>query len=198
MLTADGVSIASLIVASVGTIFAGLAAYFAWLAPSKKDLQRVEANTAETADRLEKVRSHIARVDDRQNEQHNADLIRERARRISIHVAGESDISGNSMTLTFTLKDPNVVLLQIELANEIGSSFGHAECASVAPNQFTAAFDIDVVRTWFESATKIDIYARRVLTIRARLLFGKLPAERDIPVFLKKDTVPLFKLEGSG
>ena len=79
MLTADGVSIASLIVASVGTIFAGLAAYFAWLAPSKKDFQRVEANTAETADRLEKVRSHIARVDDRQNEQHNADLIRERA-----------------------------------------------------------------------------------------------------------------------
>lgn len=188
--------ITGLVATILAAVFAGIAAWFGWKAPTKKDLERVEKNTAETAERVETVRTHVASVDERQSEQYNAELMRETARRISIHVEG---VSGNSsvMTLRFTTKDPNVALQRAELKNEVGLSFGHADCVPITSNQFTAGFELSVIQEWYDSATKHDLIGRRVLTIHTQLQFGKLFAERDIAALVVRSQFPLFKVEGN-
>ena len=178
-------------IAAIGTI------YFGRKSLTKKDLAPMEQNTAQTAEHMEKVRSHMARVDERQGEQYNAELMRETARRISIHVKGAYGNAG-PMTVYFTTKDPNVVLQRARLTNESGANFGQAaDCVSQAQQQFTADFRLEDIQNWYESATKHDFIGRRVLTIHADLLYGKLFVERDIPTWVQKRPFPLYSLEGN-
>lgn len=110
------------VVGITAMIFAGLAAWFAWKAPSKKDLgrveahaaatsekladvqthltdikkdiKRVEANTSETSEHLESVRSGIASVDRQMKKQGEAGQLQIRANRVSITATGNQ--SGNA------------------------------------------------------------------------------------------------------
>jgi hypothetical protein len=63
-----------------------VAAYFAWKAPTKDDLQRVEDHTAVTAERLQRVH---ARLDD----QHLNDAAISKAQRIPIRVSANGDMT---------------------------------------------------------------------------------------------------------
>ena len=134
-------------------------------------------------------------------EQHDEELMGETVRHISIHVEGET-VQGetglsNLMTLRFTTKDPNVVLLRAQLKND-GSSFADAACIQRGPQQFTADFQLfSEIENWYWSAAKHDSIARRILTIQTQLLYGQQPAERDIPVYVAKRQRPLYKVEGN-
>jgi hypothetical protein len=173
-----------------GTVFAFVAAlaaiYFGRKSLTKTDLTGLERNTAETAEKVEEVRGHIAGVHEIQNEQYSAELICETAKRISIVVKGYSR-RVQPMTLYLTTKNPNITLVQAQLTNNIGSSHGERNCELQAPNNFITEISGDTLSAWFSSATKVDTNARRVLIIRAHILYGKLPAEREILVFLSRD-----------
>ena len=184
----------------LGTICAFVAAfaaiYFGRKSLTKNDLAGLEQNTAETAEKVEQVRGHIAGVHEIQNEQFSAEVIRETAKRISISVNGYT--RGNQpMALYLTTKSPNITLVQVQLTNDIGSLHGDANCELQAPNNFIAEISINSLSQWFSSATNIDRNARRVLILRTRLLYGKIPADREIPVFLSRDGHGNYLLEGN-
>lgn len=184
----------------LGTICAFLAAfaaiYFGRKSLTKKDLAGLEQNTADTAEKVGQVRGHIAGVHEIQNEQYSAEVIRETAKRISIVVKGYA--KGNQpMPLYLTTKNPNITLVQVQLTNDIGSLHGDAKCELQAPNNFIAEINNYALSEWFSSATTIDRNARRVLILRAVLLYGKLPADREIPVFLSRDGHGSYLLEGN-
>ncbi|AXC12680.1 hypothetical protein ACPOL_3393 [Acidisarcina polymorpha] len=105
--------IANFIVAGVAMVAAIIAAYFAWKAPSKEDLARVEAYTAESA-------KHIA-------EQTKRDLIAAIAEHVSITVNGRSTMI-EDMPVRFDLKDPGVTLVKADLLNHLGTLSGTIEC----------------------------------------------------------------------
>lgn len=183
-------------VAAVCAIWGGIAATAAAKygkdAPTKDDLARVEQNTAH----LDEVRSKMASMDKRQQEQHQADLMREAARHISIHVKGEYGNAG-PMTVRFTTQNPTVVLLSAQLRNDLGSTFGQADCVQLDPQEFTADFNILGIQEWYGSATTTDMQGRRVLTIRTHLRFGQQDADRDISTWVWKRPFPLYSLEGN-
>ena len=164
------------IVAAIAAIWTLI---YAREAPTKEDLQRVEDNTATTASHVERVRSHMAKVDARQQEQHQEELTREAARHISIYVKGEYGNAG-PMMLRFTIQNPTVVLLNVQLKNELGATFGQADCVQLGLQEFTADFNVLDIQKWYESATTTDMQGRRVLMIRARLRFGQKDADRNI------------------
>lgn len=196
----SGTQATLVLVGTCAAIIAALAASkalsYAKDAPTKDDLARVEQNTAETAGHIEKVRSHIARVDERQAQQYDTELLRETARHISIHVKGAYGNAG-PMTLYFAAEDPNVILLSAQLRNESGSIFGQApDCILDTQKHFKADYPFDDIRRWYDSATKIDMRGRRVLTIRAHLKFGQQYLERDIPTWVERSAFPAFTVEG--
>jgi hypothetical protein len=165
-------------------------------APTKEDLQRVEDNTATTASHVEKVRSHMANVDVRQQEQHEEELMREAARHISIFVQGVLE-NTSLMTLRFTVHNPTVVLLRAQLRNELGPTFAQADCARQGQQEFSADFQFLDIQKWYDSATTFDMRGRRVLTIRTQLQFGRQDAERDITAWVERSQSPLFKVDGN-
>jgi len=179
----DKIAVASLIVGGVGALAAAAAAWFAWKAPTKEDLKRVEDHTAKTSERLEKVQSHIARVDERLNEQHSYDLLVSRAQRVSISVSGV-DKMNEQLRLRLKLKDPEAVLTHIELFNEVGNLFGSADCSQIEQLMFSAAIDSNTVQRWFSGGTADQTVNRKRLRLRAHMLIEGRQVHRDFAVHL--------------
>ena len=86
----DIVSVASVIISAIGAAAAVAAAKYAKDSPTKHDLERVERNTAESSERIDKVSEHIARVDAHLSEQRMQDSLVTAAERISIKVSGQA------------------------------------------------------------------------------------------------------------
>lgn len=175
------IAVAGLIISVVSAVAAIIAAWFSAKAPTKSDLRRVEDNTAETSDRLDKVRSHIARVDQHLNEQRNQELLAAKAQRVSIAVNG-NDRFDAPLKLLFKLRDPGVILTFIEMFNEVGTLFGSAECESIGDLSFIANLDNGAVQRWFSAGTPNQSFNRRLLRIRIHMQIEERMAHRDIAV----------------
>jgi hypothetical protein len=87
------------IIALLTLIVAAVGAYYAFRAPDKRDLKRVEANTAH----LEGVKTNISRMDDRMNKQHEHDALVAQAERISSPFTGWRTL-GSRCYLTWSSK----------------------------------------------------------------------------------------------
>lgn len=202
----DKIAVASLAVGLVGAVAAAIAAVFAGMAPTKKDLQRVEHHTATTSLGLEKVQAHLANVDSRLRDQHTYDLVVSKAQRVSITAKGDANID-DPMSLQLTLKDSNAILNHIELFNEFGTLYGSCLCSAVEPFFFTATVESATAQRWFGGGTTDQSTNRKRLRIRAHMLLEGKEAYRDFAVHMvegmragqdrTQPTKRVYLLEGS-
>jgi hypothetical protein len=104
----------------IGAVAAAAAAYYAKSSPTKKDLERVELNTAESAKRIDAVRTHIA-------EQNRRELLSAQAQHLSISVSAQNRTT-ELLEVLFTLKDSTVTLLRVDLINNVDTLSGRRVC----------------------------------------------------------------------
>lgn len=177
--------IASLVATILAAVFAGIAAWFGWKAPTKKDLERVEKNTATTSTHLEHVHTNIKQMDSRFAEQQARDVLNVKAQQISIAVRGEDDW-GTPLHLRLALKDPKVSLSRLDLYNEDGTHFGSAECEEVDPLVFSATIDPGVAMQWYFGGTELNMVHRR-LSLRTHMILGGQELYRQFAVRLARE-----------
>lgn len=175
--------IVAAVAAVVGAVAAIYAAYYAKKAPTADDLERVEKNTADASERLEKVRVHIGSVDERSKEQHAQEKLAVVANRVSISARG-TQLYGGPLRIAFTLKEPDVSLVYIELLNEVKALFGASLCTQEEPLVFTASIDGIAARRWFDGGKAEGNVDLRRLVIRATLRFEDREAHREFAVYL--------------
>jgi len=120
-----GVAILGLIFAALGAVAAIFAAYFAWKAPTKEDLERVEQHTAATS-------MHLAGVLGQLQEQKSRDELIARANRLAIAVEGQGQDT-NPLRLSLMVKEPNIPFIHVEFFNQLGTLFGSASSSPSGP-----------------------------------------------------------------
>jgi hypothetical protein len=130
----DKIAVAGLAVGAVGSIAAIFAAIFAGKSPTKEDPKRVEA--------------HLAEVDGHLSEKNKRELLISQAERVSMSVAGRNRMA-DPLTLKFTIENPTVTLLRIELVNKLGMLAGSVDCVPSGPLSFTATLSPEVAQRWF-------------------------------------------------
>jgi hypothetical protein len=178
----DGVAISGLVVAAVGAVAAVVAAVFSALAPSRKDLKRVEENTQETSARVGNVETHIKSVDDRLKEQLARETVEAAAKKVSITANGEQD--SEQFRFVFVLADPEVTLVSIDLLNEAGALFGSLPCRVGEPGTFGAVADNRLVGKWYNAGWIGASGADRRLVLQANLLLQGRECHRRLTVYL--------------
>jgi hypothetical protein len=166
----DVLAISGLAVGAVGAAAAVVAALFSVLAPSRKDLKRVEKNTQETSARVGNVETHIRSVDERLREQHARAMVEAAASRVSITANGEQD--SEQFRFIFLLKDPEVKLVSVDLLNEAGTLFGSLPCRAAEPGTFGASADNLIIGKWYNAGWIGASDNARRLGIRAHLLIS--------------------------
>ena len=72
------------------------------------------------------------------------------AGRLSMIVAAQ-DRTSDPLNLRFTVPDPAVTLLRIELANQLDKRAGTAQCVKEAPRVFVATVEPKVVQRWYNA-----------------------------------------------
>ena len=72
------------------------------------------------------------------------------AERLSMTVAAQGRM-GEPLILCFTLSDPAVTLLRIEIANQLDNGAGTAKCVEAAPKIFLAELEPKVVQRWYNA-----------------------------------------------
>ncbi len=70
--------------------------------------------------------------------------------RLSMIVAAQ-DRASDPLNLHFTVPDPAVTLLRIELANQLDKKAGTAQCVKEAPRVFVATVEPKVVQRWYNA-----------------------------------------------
>src|ERR1035438_330187 len=136
------------VIAILTLIVAGIAAYYAYRAPDKRDLKRVEEHTAATSRHLEN-----------QNERSSSDdefaALIHKAYRVPITVCGTAD-SGQPLTIYLRTNDPTVLFSRIELLNDMGSHYGKAGCSRTTNSmEFGFTLEADAVMHWLSGSTPI-------------------------------------------
>jgi hypothetical protein len=194
-------TVVGLVVGAVGTAAAIVAAWFSALAPSRKDLKRVEKNTQETSARVGNVETHIKSVDDRLREQYTREAVEAAAERVSILVSGEQD--AELFRFVFVLKNTDVTLVSVDLLNEAGALFGSLRCRAGEPGTFGAIADNLLVGKWNSAGS---VGANKVgLVLQANLLIQGREGHRRFAVYLTSRLIQLsggsaayrFRLEGA-
>jgi hypothetical protein len=169
----DKIAVAGLAVGVVSAAAAIVAAVFAGKSPTKRDLERVE--------------SHMARVDGHLSEQNERDLLTNRAGRVSITVRGHCRMS-DPLTLALTVKDPEVTLLRLELINSSGMLTGEAPCMPSEPLSFSSTLTPSVTQLWFNNGTTHLSVDQRLMLIRAIMEIGKRETQRIFTVVMYQGT----------
>jgi hypothetical protein len=72
------------------------------------------------------------------------------ARRLSMSVAAQARTT-DPLNLRFTLPDPQITLLRIELANQLDKRAGSAQCIKEAPQRFVATVEPKAVQRWYNA-----------------------------------------------
>jgi hypothetical protein len=172
----------------VGTIAACFAAFFSWMAPSKKDLARVEANTAATSGHLENVHQSLTA-------QERRDALTDRAQHVSMTASGRTDVNC-PMEMTIALRDPDIVLTRVGLYNEAGNLFGTFESKVFQPLYWKVNIPTHNFQSWF-SGGKIDqINTRKLVKLRVFMLIDGLELHQDFAVYILNQSQG-FNLDGS-
>lgn len=188
LVAADSVAVWTLfftvdaVLAAVGSIVVTI--YYGRRAPTAEDLQGVEKNTAETAERVEKVRLHVASVDERQHKQHKTELLH--SKRVSIEVSGEAQIHA-ALTARFTLKDSEVKLTYVEMYDFADSLYGRADTTQAEPLLFTAVIDGMEVQRWYSGGEPaVTDTSRRRVRLRVYMELDNQETFRDVTAYLSR------------
>ncbi len=181
----------------VAAVAASVAIHYSRKAPTAEDLKRLE-------EEVEKVRLHVASVDDRQHEQHSTELLH--SKRVSIEVSGEAQVLA-ALTAYFTLKDPEVKLTHIEMYDAADSFYGRVDTTQAGPLLFTAVIDGTVAHHWYsEGEPVITNTSRRRVKLRVYMQLDNQETSRDVTAYLSRADfydgsmpvrrTPMYRLSG--
>jgi len=196
-------AIASLYIAGITGLIAAGALYYAKKAPEKRDLERVEMNTADTAQRLEQMHTELAentaktneRLDGMENhlaqmgklarEQSAREALNARAQRVSITAMTGMVPVAYPMEITLTLMEADVVPTRVEPFSESGS-FGSFPCNAVRQGCWSAKIQPRQVNRWYASGFPVDdITYRRRVKLRIYMLIEEQEVHRDFAAQLE-------------
>jgi hypothetical protein len=110
------------------------------------------------------------------------------AGRLSMTVAAQDRMS-DPLNMRFSVSDPAVTLLRIELANQLDKGVGIARCIGEAPRIFVAAVEPKIVQRWYNANAYWDGETKR-LPIRVFLLTNGRAACRTIWVAMRPRAIP--------
>ncbi len=110
------------------------------------------------------------------------------AERLSMTVAAQGRMS-EPLILSFTLSDPAVTLLRIEIANQLDNGAEVAECVEVAPKIFLAQVEPKVVQRWYNANPYWDGETKQ-LPIQVVFISGQRAASQTIWVTMCPRKIP--------
>jgi hypothetical protein len=110
------------------------------------------------------------------------------AERLSMTVAARGRMS-DPLILSFTLSDPAVTLLRMEIANQLDNGAGTAECVEAAPKIFLAEVEPEVVQRWYNANPYWDGETKQ-LPIQVFFISGQRAACRTIWVTMCPRKIP--------
>ena len=178
----DSATATGLIISSVGAVAAVAAATYAGLAPSRRDLKRVEHNTAETSARVAQVETHIKSVDGRLQEQHIREMTEALARKVRISVHGSQQDPDAAFPITLETKGGDATLVSIDMLNEAGAFFASAACDETAPGKYVSSIDALVAARWYAGG-ELSAAGHR-LVLRAHLMVDGRETKREFAVYI--------------
>ena len=100
------------------------------------------------------------------------------AKRLSMIVAAQDRMT-DPLNLHFTLSDPAITLLRIEIANQLDKGSGNSPCVREAPRTFVAKVEPKVVLRWYNANPYWDGETKQ-LPIRVSFLANGLAGSRTI------------------
>jgi len=89
------------------------------------------------------------------------ELLQVQPMRLSLIVEGQGRMS-EPLRLRFTLADPAVTMIQIELANQLDREARSAQCVKTAPKIFVAEVEPKVVQRWYNANPYWDGQTKRL------------------------------------
>lgn len=157
------------VIAILTLIVASIAAYYAWRAPDKRDLKRVEDHTAATSGHLEGVKTNIARMDRRMDTQHEHDTLVKWAGSTVISVAGSGD-GGDPISVHVTSPAHNVIFSRVDLLMESGNAVTTLPCEK-RENPTTFIVHWHNLLAWMGGGTRIVGKPDKALYLRVYMYF---------------------------
>jgi hypothetical protein len=116
--------------------------------------------------------------------------------RLSMIVSAR-DRARDPLKLRFTLSDPSVALLRIEVPNQLDGGTGSAQCVKASPGIFVASVEPTVVQRWYNANPYWDGEAK-LLPIRVFYLAKGLAASRTVWVTMSPLTMPRSERSNEG
>ena len=115
------------------------------------------------------------------------------ARGLSMVVAAQNRMT-DPLNLRFTLSDPAVTLLRIEIANQMDKGIGNSLCVKESPKTFVATVEPKVVLRWYNANPYWDGETKQ-LPIRVSLMTNGQAESRTIWVRMSPRSVsgPRFR-----
>jgi hypothetical protein len=110
------------------------------------------------------------------------------ASRLSVNVSAQ-DRTSDPLNLVFTLSDPKVALLRIEIANQLDRVAGSAQCLETSPGIYVASVEPKIVQRWY-NANPYWNGEIKLLPIRVFYLAQGLAACRTIWVTMSPLIMP--------
>lgn len=108
--------------------------------------------------------------------------------RLSMMVSAR-DKASDPLNLRFTLSDPTVALLRIEIANRLDGGAGTAQCVQASPGIFLASLEPKAVQRWYNANSYWD-GETKLLPVRVFYLAKGLAACRTVWVTVSPLTLP--------
>jgi len=104
-------------------------------------------------------------------------------------IVGAQNRMNEDLIFQFTLTEPDIILLRIELANQLEKTVGDAECLSVDPMIFVAAVEPKVVQHWYNANRYWDGETKR-LPMRVFFCAGGQATCRTVWVMMSPSRAP--------
>jgi hypothetical protein len=177
----DKIAVGGLVAGVVGAVAACIASWYAFKAPSKEDLKRVEDHTAKTSAEVSAVRGHIAQVDDHLKLQNDQQALIDLGNRASIAVKGEA-WTAEPLTLNLLMKTPDLPLVRVELISGSDLYVGSCSCEYIHAGLFQATMTPETFGRWFAGGKFTDNTMTRIVSIRAFMNAKGREASRTFPV----------------
>lgn len=165
------------VAAVAAALFGAWALYYAKRGPSKEDIERVERNTAQTAEHIDAVREHSAATEGHLAQQRRRETLLALVNRVSVSVNAGGP-TAEPLLLRFILTDADVELLSIDLINSDKMVFGSFPCASSEPSHFEVTIPSDAIQRWFHASAN-NVNGRRA-QLRLHLRLGNQEADRTL------------------
>jgi hypothetical protein len=209
-------TIATLYIGGITAVLAAGALYYAKKAPEKKDLERVETNTANTTQRLEqmhteladntaktnerldKMQTHLAQMRELAHLQSTREELMARAQRVSITATSGMLPINHPAEITLTLKVSDVAPSRVELY-EADTPFGSFQCREIRDKCWSAIIQPRQFQQWYASGKPVDHMDRRRVKLRVYMFFeGQEEREvhRDFAVQIRSES-GTFSLDGN-